>query len=121
MAKIGYCQYCRRNDAEVYDQKAEVHNAECKECWALYSAIRDYPDRVAGNCRAALRIALEELKSPATFAKPSEPVDESGMPSGHSAGLDKIRAKLEGHPSRTGGFVETALRAILREIVGLAA
>ena len=118
MPKIGYCRYCRRNDAEVYDQKAEVHNAECKECWALYSAIRDYPGRIKGNCRAAFRLALEEIKRPETFAKPSEPVDECGMTQDDSAGLAKIRERLKGHPSRAGGFVETAIRVILREIAG---
>lgn len=59
--QIGNCKWCRRTGVLVYNQTAGVHNEECPECFAIYDALKHHPARQDGNCREALRLALDEI------------------------------------------------------------
>ena len=111
---LGWCKYCRRKDAEIYSQRAGVHNAECKQCFAIYSAIKGYPGRTRGSCRDAQRRAIEEIKRPVTL--PIEPSPLDALPQEQRLPALRIQRRLEEHPSRRTGSVNKALRLILTTI-----
>jgi hypothetical protein len=113
--RIGYCKFCKRDDATVYEQEAGVHNDECNFCWYLYCAIKQYPSRRAGgNCRDALRLALEEIRMEKSLA-PAASLP-ANLTDRELKSIAAIRKKLEPHPARKGGSIDQAIRKILDTI-----
>ena len=112
----GYCKYCGIADAEVYEQDAGVHNDECKECFALYTAIRKYPSRRGGNCREALRRAVRILAQASTLTEVTASLDDTSLTLAERDGIRLIRVRLEAHPSRDKGCIDAAIEAIVSSI-----